>query len=311
MTVIVEKETRRIDLVSVVIPVYNRRSHIDGAIASVLDQTLPRGTALELIVVDDGSTDDTAERVESWVRRDNRVSLLQIDRIGTPGGVRNRGVAVAAGEIVAFLDSDDRWYPGKILTQLPLHRIGARFSHTRERWMREDPGDAKRGDGAEALATPMREISQAKQNHRREGDPFQDALRKCIFGPSTVMIDRGVYDRLGGFRDDLEVAEDYEFWLRVLSHVPVGYVDEALTEKRAGGWDQLSERYGQIEGFRITALRDLVDTAYFRRFRSDEDQRVATEELVRKMRVFAAGARKRGRIDDAVRLQKASNLYRI
>lgn len=288
--------SNHIDLVSAVIPVYNRRTHIDGAIASVLDQALPPGTSLELIVVDDGSTDGTADRVATWVRRDTRVSLVPINRVGTPGGARNRGVAVARGEVVAFLDSDDRWYPGKIASQLPLHERGSVFSHTRERWIRE---------------ASVREVSQAKQNHQREGDPFSDALKKCIFGPSTVMINRGVYHRLGGFRDDLEVAEDYEFWLRVICHAPVAYVDHALTEKRAGPWDQLSERYGHIEGFRIDALRDLVDTAYFRRFRSSGDQRVATSELVRKMRVFAAGARKRGRIVEAKRLKKASNFYRI
>ena len=306
-----EREMRRIDLVSAVIPVYNRSSHIDGAIASVLNQSLPNGTSIELIVVDDGSNDGTAERVESWVRRDSRVSLLRIGRIGTPGGVRNRGVAAAGGEVLAFLDSDDRWYPGKIMSQLPLHATKAVFSHTRERWMREERREGSTSGGAPPAVIPMREISQARQNHRRAGDPFRDALRKCIIGPSTVMIDRGLYDRLGGFRDDLEVAEDYEFWLRVLSHVPVAYVDEVLTEKRAGRWDQLSERSGHIEGFRLTALRDLVDTAYFRRFRSEEDQRMATVELVRKMRVFAAGARKRGRLDEALRLEGAANSYRI
>ena len=76
------------------------------------------------------------------------------------------------------------------------------------------------------------------------------------------MISRDLYHRLGGFREDLKVAEDYEFWLRALCHTDVTYVERPLTEKRAGAWPQLSETYGQIEGFRITALRNLVDRNY-------------------------------------------------
>lgn len=281
-----------ITTVSVVIPVYNRVDLIDDAIRSVAEQELPAGYDLEVIVVDDGSTDGTDAQIRQWADRDSRVRYLGIGHLGTPGGVRNYGVANARGKLLAFLDSDDRWYPGKVISQVPLHASGARLSHTRERWIR---------DG--------REVSQAGQRHQREGDLFQDALTKCIIGPSTVMIDRDIFTELGGFRGDLEVAEDYEFWLRVLCHHPVAYVDEPLTEKRAGGWEQLSERYGQIEGFRIAALGDLVDSAYIRRFRSLEDHYLAVHELVRKMRVYAQGARKRGREAEATDLERRAIRY--
>ncbi len=267
-------------LVSAVIPVWNRRALIAGAIESVLDQTLPPGWELELIVVDDGSDDGTVEQIR---RFGNRVRLLSRPHCGFPGAVRNRGVDVAEGEVVAFLDSDDRWLPGKLLRQLPLHEDSdVRLSHTRERWERNG-----------------RRVSQASQRHRRSGDIYTDALTKCIVGPSTVIVDRDLYRATGGFREDLEVAEDYEYWLRILVAEPAAYVDEPLTVKQAGPWPQLSETYGQIEGFRIDALRGLVRSGVLRERGGDGRDAQARTELARKLRVYARGARKRGRATEA------------
>ncbi len=285
--------------VSAVIPVYNRVSLLPLAVKSVLVQSLPPNWDLELVIVDDGSDDGSAECAAAVALKDPRVRVLRIDRSGYPGAVRNRGVEAASGEIVAFLDSDDIWLPGKLELQIPLHEAldseGAvcRLSHTRERWNR---------DG--------KTVSQRKQRHRREGDIFYDALWKCIVGPSTVMVDRDFYLLHGGFREDLEVAEDYELWLRLLCHTEAAFVDRPLTEKRAGPWEQLSEKYGQIEGFRISALRELVDADYFGRHRSTADQGAARTVLARKLDIFAAGARKRGRCSEAERLERAAELYR-
>lgn len=265
-------------LVSVIIPVWNRREQIRGAVDSVLHQELPRGWSRELIVVDDGSDDGTADVLDEYR---SQIRVVRIPHTGFPGAVRNRGVEYAAGETVAFLDSDDRWLPGKLLRQLPLHEAsGTRISHTRERWVR---------DGTS--------VSQAGQRHRRRGDIYADALRKCIVGPSTVMIDRTLYHDRGGFREDLEVAEDYEFWLRILRDTPVEYIDEPLTEKRAGDWDQLSTRHNHIEGFRIRALRDLLRSGAL--VDGGMREAAARRELARKLRIYAAGARRRGRAREA------------
>ena len=298
--------------VSVVIPVYNRRNMIANAVDSVLSQEVPDGWDMEIVIVDDGSDDGTVERARESARADARVSVVTIDHCGMPGAVRNRGVESSFGELLAFLDSDDRWLPGKLRRQLALHSgkpdaradiIGStgerasgvtavRLSHTRERWIR---------DGIE--------VSQRGLRHRRRGDIFYDALEKCIIGPSTAMIERDLFLALGGFREDLEVAEDYEFWLRALCRTAPDYIDEPLVEKRAGEWDQLSSRYGQIEGFRIAALRDLVRSASIYTYRGEEDQRYAEQVLSRKLRIFAAGARKRGRTDEAARLTIEANSY--
>lgn len=275
-------------VVSVVIPVYNREDLILRAVASVLDQDVPRGWAVELVVVDDGSTDSTVQVLHE-LRREypgpGRFRVLSRSRGGTPGGARNYGVHHSGGEILAFLDSDDQWLPGKLQQQIPLHEAGASFSHTRERWIREG-----------------REISQAGRRfsrYRRSGDILEDALVKCIIGPSTVMISRGLWDRTGGFREDLEIAEDYEYWLRLLAVTAVEYLDVPLTVKYAGHGDQLSEKYGRIEPFRLQGLRALVESRWFARHRDGGAQAMAERELARKALIHAGGARKRGRLEEA------------
>jgi hypothetical protein len=118
------------------------------------------------------------------------------------------------------------------------------------------------------------------------------------------MMERSLFEELGGFREGLEIDEDYELWLRLTHREPVAYLDEALTVKRAGPWDQLSERHGQIEVFRIRGLKDLVERRYF-----DDKSQHATEaqrELSRKCRIYAAGCRKRGRESEAREYEAAA-----
>ena len=227
--------------ISVIIPTFNRASLVSEALESVLKQEVPpvlstRSRAadtdvdgrnrswMEIVVVDDASTDETAHRVSAFAQRDSRVRLLQLDRhSGNPGYVRNRGVERSSGEFVAFLDSDDYWLPGKLARQLSVHveHPEIRISHTRERWIRSG-----------------KEVSQTSQTHRRRGDMFGDSLHKCVIGPSTVVVARRLFEETGGFREDLEVAEDYEYWLRITVSEPVEYVDEPLIVKRAGHGDQ-------------------------------------------------------------------------
>lgn len=271
--------------ITAIIPVYNRRTMIVDAVSSVLDQEVPAGHALHLIVVDDGSTDGTRELLTTLAEHESRMTVLLTGHCGRPGAVRNRGVDAADGDVIAFLDSDDRWLPGKLLRQVPLHAGHCRISHTRERWLRAGC-----------------EVSQRRLRHQRWGDIFADSLRKCIIGPSTVVIDRELLLETGGFREDLEVAEDYELWLRITAREQVAYVDHPLTEKRAGDWDQLSTRHPQIEGFRIDALRPLVYEHRLGQRHGD-----AAAELVRKLRIHARGARRRGRLEEAEALLREAD----
>jgi len=273
-------------LVSVIIPTYNRYHLLSDAAASVLAQTF---AAFELIIVDDGSTDETWERLGEF--SDKRISRIRIEHTGLPGLVRNRGVASARGEYIAFLDSDDLWLPEKLMLQYDFMREnpGCRISHTRERWIRGG-----------------KEISQAGQRHRRSGIIFGDALKKCIIGPSTVMMEKKLFEAVGGFREDLEIAEDYEMWLRITACCEVGYIDKPLTVKQAGHEGQLSEKYGHIEYFRIQGLKSLVDANWF----PEAFSTAAREELSSKCAIYAAGCRKRDKVLEAEEFEKLAETYR-
>jgi len=264
---------RSTPLVSVVIPTYNRARLVREAVASVLAQSY---RPLELIVVDDGSTDATGAALAGRPE----VRVVRQPHTGMPGQARNAGARLARGEYLAFLDSDDLWRPHKLERQVAVATVdGGAIWHTRERWVRSG-----------------RVISQRSQRHRRSGDLFADSLRKCVIGPSTVLLRRTVFAQAGGFREDLEIAEDYELWLRLTARYPVGYLEQELVIKRAGHSDQLSERYGQIEVFRLRALHDLVAAGHFE---AASRHGAACDELVRKARIYAAGCRKRGRLDEA------------
>ncbi len=272
--------------VSVVIPVYNRYELLKEAVATVMGQGY---TNFELIVVDDGSTDMTST-MKLYYKNDPRFMYRKIEHNGMPGFVRNIGAAMARGRYLAFLDSDDLWTGGKLEKQMEYldENPGIRLVHTRERWMRKG-----------------REISQKSQNHKHSGMIFEDALFKCIIGPSTVLLEKQLFMETGGFREDLEVAEDYELWLRITDREQIGYIDSPLVTKRAGHGEQLSEKYGQIEIFRIRALLKLVETKYF----TGLHMKKAREELARKCRIYAAGCRKRGRYEEGSRYEKLARRF--
>ncbi len=273
-------------VVSVIIPVFNRYELLKEAVATVMGQTF---SDFELIVVDDGSTDMT-QTIEFYYKKDPRFIYMKIDHSGMPGQVRNVGAKKAKGKYLAFLDSDDLWIAGKLEEQIHfLHNNPLiKLVHSKENWVRNG-----------------KMVSQKGQNHRRSGMIFDDALKKCIIGPSTVVLGKKLFEEAGGFREDLEVGEDYEFWLRITDRNEVGYIDEPLVTKRAGHGDQLSEKYGQIEIFRIKALLDLVERRYF----TNEHLKEAKVELSRKCRIYAAGCRKRGKYEEGGRYEKMARKY--
>lgn len=269
--------------VSVIIPVYNRSRMLAQALESVFSQNYEK---LQVIVVDDGSEDDSAETALKY-----KTELVRIDHCGFPGKVRNIGAEQAKGDLLAFLDSDDLWKPGKLNKQaVKLNKNGAVLCHTREIWDREG-----------------KTVSQSGQQHRREGDVFSDALKKCMIGPSTVLMQAKLFMETGGFREDLEIAEDYELWLKITDRHPVSYIDEPLVIKRAGSWPQLSEKYGMIEYFRILALKDLAEASVF----TQEHQAEAAAELSRKCAIYAAGCEKRGKKDQAGIYMELSRQYQL
>ncbi len=264
------------DLISVIIPVYNRPVMIKKAIFSVLNQSYKN---FELIIADDGSTDETINIIKSF-DSDKRIRILYLKHSGLAGFVRNQAVKKAEGKWISFLDSDDIWLKEKLEKQIEyLNKYrDIKFIHTREKWLREGM-----------------EVSQNHRKHRKEGDLFKTSLGKCEIGPSTVMIEKELYHSVGGFREDLEICEDYELWLRLTADNLIGYIDNDLVIKNGGHKDQLSTKYGFIEKFKIDALKNLIEIDYFKGLKSI----LAKEELTKKCRIYSKGCRKRGKIDEA------------
>ncbi len=108
------------------------------------------------------------------------------------------------------------------------------------------------------------------------------------------MVSRRLFTETGGFREDMQIVEDYELWLRLTNGYEVGYLDEPLVIKRGGHGDQLSEKYGQIEIFRIKALQQNFEAGIFH----GENRIPAGREMARKYRIYGSGALKRGKVDE-------------
>jgi GT2 family glycosyltransferase len=196
-------------LVTAVIIVYNGEAYVGRALASVLAQT---HTNLEVIVVDDASTDGSCAVVEGFT--DPRVRLLRREQNGGIGSARNVGISAARGAWVAFLDCDDRWAPQKIERQLARALA------------RPDAGLVY------AWATVESEAGQVvgEYQSRVEGQVLPELLRSnCISGSaSSAMVRRDALAAVGGFDESLRSAEDWDMWLRISAAYPVACVPEPL-----------------------------------------------------------------------------------
>jgi glycosyltransferase involved in cell wall biosynthesis len=259
--------------ISVVIPVYNRASMVLEAVESVLAQTFKD---FELIVVDDGSTDDTASLL---VRFGSSLRLFRQEHLGV-SAARNRGIAEARGQLIAFLDSDDLWLPEKLAVQASFLRTFPRAAlcHTEEIWLR-------RG----------RRVNPRRRHAKASGRAFVNLLRESLISPSSVVIRRSVLDEAGGFDESLPACEDYALWLKISRAHEVHLIDRALVVKRGGHPDQLSRTIWGLDRFRVKVLKELAsDTAL-----PQEDALEVRRVLEEKCRILAAGCRKRGRAGEA------------
>jgi len=184
------------ELVSIIVPTYNRGHLIGETIQSVIDQSY---TNWELIIVDDGSTDDTKKRIEEL--KDNRLRYYSIEHCGIIGAVRNRGMNNARGEYIAFLDSDDLWQPDKLDYQLSLLKNNPKasfaFGHGEQF-----------GNGA--TPTPELEIFFV-------GNVFLPFLfeERFIFYVPTFLFKKGVLNKITNIDESLFYASDIDFFLRM------------------------------------------------------------------------------------------------
>lgn len=261
---------------TVIIPTYNRGHLLDRAIDSVLRQTL---SCAEVIIVNDGSTDNTSEVVEAKAEM-SRVPIRYIvqDNLG-PSAARNAGIVQSCSKYIAFLDSDDHWQKQKIKKQYSALQANPKYriSHTYEKWLR-------RGE----------HLNQKKKHIPRHGDIFDHCLNLCAVGMSTVMLEKSLFTEIGIFNEEMRCCEDYDFWLRLSCRHHFLLIDERLTVKEGGRDDQVSYQYRVgMDRLRIDSLVRLLDAKIL----NNDQSLLCTQELQQKARIFGAGAVKHGQVE--------------
>lgn len=269
--------------VSVIIPTHDRADVVARAIDSVLEQTW---TDLELLVVDDGSTDATAAVLAGF--SDPRLTGMRQENKGV-SAARNAGIRASSGRYIALLDSDDYWMPGKLARQLCfLRESGFAICQTEEVWVR---------DGVR--------VNPCRKHAKAAGWFLERSLEMCLISPSCVLFSRELWDELGPFDERLPACEDYALWLRVGVRYPVGLLPEALTVKTGGHADQLSRKIIGLDLYRIYAMLDLLRTMSLTR----EQRRLTVVALRERVRLYAQGCIKYGKDEEALRVRELTAAY--
>ena len=216
--------------VSVIIPTFNRAGVIGETIDSVLAQTY-RDT--EIIIVDDGSTDDTAEKLRVY---GNRIRIVHQENAGT-SAARNRGIEVSTAKIIAFQDSDDLWKPTKLERQVSLL---ARLDTSVPCCLCNAIMQNVYGDGLDRLSFDIAGISSPYPEGLWLNVTEVLATRFLLFN-QTVAVRREALEKVGGFDPELRAAEDCDLSLRLSLEGPWGFIAEPLTIWRAGAGNSLSK----------------------------------------------------------------------
>jgi len=271
--------------ISIIIPTFNRIELLLKALNSVMMQTYP---PLEVIVIDDGSTDDTKS-----ILQDHYPNIkYHYQKNQGVSSARNSGLKIAAGDWIALLDSDDQWLPEKLEKQKQAlcHHPDFKVCHTEEIWIRNG-----------VRVNPM------KKHAKKGGNIFQHCLPLCAISPSSVIIHRSVFEDVGNFDETFPACEDYEMWLRMTVKYPVMFIKEPLIIKYGGHQDQLSQKYWGMDRFRIRALEKILCQNTLSR----ENHQAAREMLVKKAKIYLAGAKKRGKLLECAHYEQLINQYSI
>lgn len=210
-------------MVSIIVPTYNRAHVIKRAIDSILRQTY---SSYEIIVVDDGSTDETASVISGI--NDARLRFIALEENKGVAHARNVGIRAAAYDYIAFLDSDDEWLPDKLELQMDkmmnsVNQFGMVYCRM---------GGMLR-DGTGRFVCPHQDFGKEMLG----GDLFRQLLYRNVIGTPSMVVRRECLEQVGGFKETLQCLEDWELILRIARQWKIGFVDEILVEvhKMAGG----------------------------------------------------------------------------
>lgn len=207
------RKDKLLETVSVLIPTYNCAGHIVTALESVAAQTVGRA-GVEVIVVDDGSTDDTGDRVAAFAEKSSLALRYVRQTNAGVAAARNHGLRLARGDVIAFLDADDWWYPTKLERQMPLLANDVGFVYCDHAYV--DEGGA-----------PL-SLEQGRADRYRRGQIELALFRDNFAFVQATCLRRGCIDNIGGFDESLVVGEDYEFFLRLAGQYAADFTSEKL-----------------------------------------------------------------------------------
>ncbi len=225
-------------MVSVIIPTYNRAAYIVKSIESVLAQTYQD---IEIIVVDDASTDDTGARI--FELSHPKVKYFCNDKNRGCSYTRNRGVAEAAGEYIAFQDSDDLWLPEKLALQM-------------DKLLKDQTDMCFCAFKTSTNVHPNEES--AKEIFKREPDLFTCLLCVQLIGTPTILCKRECFLNLGGFDESIYAFEDYDFSLRFSEKYKISYIEKPLVNVRAVD-NGINTNYDEILRVRCMLLKRYIE----------------------------------------------------
>jgi glycosyltransferase involved in cell wall biosynthesis len=219
-------------LVSVIIPTYNRAKYLVEAVNSVLAQTF---SDYEIIVVDDGSTDNTREVLQPLMS-DTRIHYVYQENRGE-SAARNHGIYLAAGKYIAFLDSDDLFTPTKLEKQTAYLNTHPEVAFVHSCFVRFDDQDADLG---------------YRDTSRITGEVYPDLLLdwSVLIPPSCVMLRAEILKHVGGFDEELRWGPDLDMWRRITKAYPVGVVPKALTKMRTHAGNVSGDKVAAVASFR-------------------------------------------------------------
>lgn len=259
--------------VSVIIPTYNRALKVARAVSSVLNQTF---IDFEIIVIDDGSSDETNRILEEFHRQ--IVYIAHTVNLGV-SAARNTGIRMSSGALIAFLDSDDYWLPEKLEVQVDFFKRCkyALACQVEETWIRNG-----------------RRVNPGKRHIKPSGFIFEPSLKLCLVSPSSVMLKRSLFDEVGLFDEALPVCEDYDLWLRIACRHPIYLIRKHLVVKEGGHPDQLSSSQNGMDRFRIKSIVKLIESGRLNK----EQLFAAMEELSVKCRIYGNGCIRREREEE-------------
>ena len=265
--------------ITAILPTWNRAEWLEKSIQSVLDQTFGD---FELVVVDDASTDSTAEIIE---RYSGKIRTIVFSENRGVSAARNAAIKNSDSEWIAFLDSDDFWHPDKLQKQIAQTKMrpACPLHFTDEIWIRNGV-----------------RVNPKKKHQKKEGWIFQPSLALCLMAPSTVILRRELFEVHGLFDENLPVCEDYDLWLRLTAQHPVALLNEKLMTRHGGHADQLSRSDWGIDRYRVQSIQKILKAEKLR----PEDRTAAIRMLIEKCGILAKGFRKRGNLKEVEKYEK-------